>query len=120
MVIVARSMAASRQVPQLALGADDRREVSPRSRTLGQMVSNDVSGLTGESLSLFLVNIVARMHDVEPTDEAFQLYDYVEPDAIDTLFDHAQTHEDASWRFELDIGQETVVVDSDGYVNLAW
>lgn len=112
-------MATSSQVPQLALGTEQRTDVSERSRTLGQIVSNDTSGLIRESMSMFLADLLARMHDIEPTEGSFQLYNYAEPDAIDALFEHAQTHENASWRFELDVGEETVIVDSDGYVNLA-
>lgn len=111
-------MATSRQVPQLALGTEQRTDVTDRSRTLGQIVSKDTNGHIHESMSMFLADLLARMYDIEPTEGAFQLYNYVDTDAIDALFDHAQTHDDASWRIELDVGEETVVIDSDGYVNL--
>lgn len=112
-------MATSGQVPQLALGTEQRTVVQDQSRTIGQIVSNDTSGLIRESMSMFLADLIARLHDIEPTEGSFQLYNYVDTDAIDALFDHAQSHENASWRFELDVGEETVVIDSDGYVNLA-
>lgn len=111
-------MATSQRKPQLALGPGISTESDRDARTLGQLVSNGEPALLRESLSTFLGNLIARMHHIEPTDGRFQLYEHVDGEAIDDLFTHAQSHPAASWRFELDVGEETIVVDSDGFVSL--
>ena len=111
-------MATAPRTPQLAIGPAAASDSEDRSRVLGQVVSNDSQALLKESLSTFLADLVAKLHDLDPTESQFQLYDHVEPDALDALFEHAQSHHRASWRFELEVGEETLVVDSEGYVTL--
>lgn len=111
-------MVTSKETPQLAIGPAASAGSERTARMLGQLVSNDEHGLLSESLSTLLADLLARMHDIEPTDGRFQLYNHVDPDALDDLFQHAQSHDAASWRFELDVGEETIVIDSDGYVSL--
>ena len=112
-------MATLQHAPQITLGPELAAAAEAEDRTLGQVVSNGPAPYPTESLSTFLARLVARVHGVEPTDETFRLYDLVDTEALDDLFDHAMTHARSSWRFELEVGPETVVVDSDGFVRLA-
>lgn len=91
----------------------------PPSRTLGQFVwTNDGSSLPRDSISTAIADMVARRRGVDPTDDDFRLYDFLDPDALDDLYAHSRRHGDASWRLEFDLGEEAVVVRSDGVVQL--
>lgn len=91
----------------------------PRPRTTAQFVSNPgATSLPRESLSTALAAMVARAKGADPT-EGFRLYEYVDPEALDALFDHSRRWADASWRLEFEAGEETIVVDSDGGIEVA-
>lgn len=111
-------MASPEQSIQISVGQPSADGAGDRARVLGQIVSNDSPALLKESMSTFLADLIARMYDLDPTESHFQLYDHVEPDAVDALFEHARRHDQTSWRLELDVGEETIVIDSDGYVSL--
>lgn len=88
-----------------------------RSKALGQYVSRDIGvPLPRETLSTAVAGIVARKLGVEPTDGDFRLYEHLDSEALDMLYDHAKRREDASWRLEFAVGEETVIVSSDGVI----
>lgn len=60
--------------------------------------------------------MLAKVKGVEPTQEGFNLFEYVDPDAMDALREHAERHENAAWRLEFEAGEELVVVRSDGFI----
>lgn len=69
-----------------------------------------------ESLSTVIAEMLAKMRGVEPTQEGFHLYEYIDPDAMDALDKHAKGHENATWELEFAAGDVSVVVRSDGVV----
>lgn len=69
-----------------------------------------------EALSTILAEMLAKMKRVEPTQEGFNLYEYIDPDAMDALHKHAKRHEDVDWRLEFEAGDQSVVVRSDGFI----
>lgn len=70
----------------------------------------------GESLSTVIAEMLAKMKGVEPTEEGFNLYEYIDPDATDALNEHASGHENATWQLEFEAGNVAVVVRSDGLI----
>lgn len=91
-------------------------EVADRARVLGQVVTGDEPTPLRDPLSTFLAEVVAKRYGLDPTESHFQLADHVATDALDGLFGHAQSNPQVSWRLEIDIGAETLAVDSDGFV----
>lgn len=69
-----------------------------------------------DSLSTAIAEMLAKMKGVEPTQEGFHLYEYINPDAIDALNEHAKGHENAAWQLEFEAGDVSVVVRSDGFM----
>lgn len=91
----------------------------PPSETLGQFVlSTSGSALPRASLSTAIADMLARRRGVDPTDDGLRLYDHLDPDALDDLYEHSRRHEDASWRLEVGLGDQRLVVRSDGVVRL--
>lgn len=87
------------------------------SKALGQYVSRDIGiPLPRETLSTAVAGMVALKLGVEPTDGDFRLYEHLDPEALDMLYEHARRREGASWRLEFAVGDETVVVRSDGVI----
>lgn len=70
----------------------------------------------GESLSTVLAEMLAKMKGVEPTRAGFHLYEYIDPDAMDALTEHAKRHDDTTWQLEFEAGDVAVVVRSDGVI----
>ena len=91
----------------------------PASKTLGQFVwSNPGSTRPHESLSTALADMVARCRGVDPLDEEFRLFDYLDPDAVDDLYEHARRHPATEWRLECNLGDQRLEVRSDGVVRI--
>lgn len=91
----------------------------PPARTLGQFVwTTEGSPLPRDSLSTAIADMVARRRGDDPTDDGFRLYDHLDPDALDALYAHARRHGDTSWCLEFSLGDASVVVRSDGVVQL--
>lgn len=85
----------------------------------GQFVSSSGATLfTQETLSTMLAQLIAKTKGLDPTDPGFRLYEYVEPDALDAMYDHARRREAVSWRFEFNVDDETVHVGSDGSIEV--
>lgn len=90
------------------------------SASSGQFVSRDAGvSFPRETLSTALAAIVASTKGLDPTDEGFRLYEHLEPDALDSLYDHAQRRDGANWQLEFHVGADTVRVDSDGGIDVA-
>lgn len=91
----------------------------PPQWSTGQFVSNGTgSELPIESLSTVLADMIARMKGVDPTEDGFRLYEYLDPEAVDTLYEHSRRWEDSSWRLEFEAGGDTVTVRSDGFIRV--
>lgn len=72
-----------------------------------------------ESLSTILAEMLAKMRRVEPTQEGFRLYEFLDPEALDALYEHAQHHDQATWQLEIQACEETVRVRSDGVIRIS-
>ena len=109
-------MAAIQQSSRLSLGAElvSVAEEESGRRPIGGLVAADGP----EPLSTSLAQVVALLGGQDPVDGDVRLYDHVDPEALDALFAHAATHDDATWRFELDVGSENLAVGSDGTIEL--
>ena len=67
-----------------------------------------------DTLSTNLAEMLARMKGVEPTHEGFHLYEYIDPEALDALLEHAEDRAEVSWTLEFEAGAVAVTVRSDG------
>lgn len=83
----------------------ERTEEEPRFRTRYD-VFEDVSVSTA----------VARAATTAAGGEEFVLYDYVDPDALDQLFEHGI--DSMSWELTFEAGEFLVTVDSDGWITV--
>lgn len=85
----------------------------------GQFVSNGSPGSgSRESLSTVLAEIVAKTKGIDPTDSEFRLYEHLDTEALDAMYDHARRQAAVSWHLEFTIGDETVHVRSDGSIEV--
>lgn len=69
----------------------------------------------GRALSTAVAEAIAAAADVDPTTSAFQLHDWLDPDALDHLFAHQQRTGN-EWLIEVMIDDYTVTVHSDGRI----
>lgn len=72
----------------------------------------------GEPLSTAVASAVAAADDTDPTDTSWTLTEYVDPSALDSLFDQYSDVTGGYWRFEFDVGQYRVVVENDGRISV--
>jgi hypothetical protein len=55
----------------------------------------------------------------EDTSDSRQLYEYVDPDALALLADHASRRDEVAWKVEFAAGEFDVTVSSDGWITVA-
>ena len=67
-------------------------------------------------ISTTIIQAVAHVEGVDPTGTDLRLYDSVDLEALDALFERRGT--DTHWRFEFTVHDYTVIVDGDGYVTV--
>ena len=70
------------------------------------------------ALSTAVVEAVAAAADTDPIDAEFTLYDNVEPDALDSLVDHALRRGRDGIRLEFPIAGYRVVITGDGAITV--
>ena len=70
----------------------------------------------GASLSETVIDAVAAAEGVDPTDADFELYEAVDLEALDALFERRSR--DGRWRFEFTIDGLLVAVAGDGRVTV--
>ena len=68
------------------------------------------------SLGVTIIDAIAAVEDIDPTSESLGLYESVDLEAVETLFEHRSQGE--RWRFEFSAGGYTVIVDGDGFVTI--
>lgn len=73
---------------------------------------------SGEPLSTAVASAVAAADDAEPTATGWTLAEYVDPSALDALFDRYSDVTGGHWRFEFDVDQFRVVVENDGVISV--
>ncbi len=69
-----------------------------------------------ESLSTSLAETLSARAGIAPTHDSLQLFDYIDLEALDRLHEHTQRHGKADWTLEFDVGDETVEVHSNGFI----
>lgn len=72
-----------------------------------------------ESLSTILAEALSARHGGGPTDGSLRLYEHIDTEALDCLFEHAKRFDEAEWTLSFDIGDESVIVHSSGFVRFA-
>ena len=75
---------------------------------------------TGRPPSIAIVEAIAAIEDVTPTDVEFTLYEELDPESLDTLFDEQDDPEEAEADVvaEFHIDKYTVQVTSDGQLTV--
>ena len=73
---------------------------------------------SGEPLSTAVASAVAAADDTDPTATSWTLTEYIDPGALDSLFDQYSDVESGFWRFEFDVGGYRVVVENDGVISV--
>ncbi|UPV75872.1 hypothetical protein M0R89_07380 [Halorussus limi] len=68
------------------------------------------------SISETIIEAVAAAEGVDPTDRDLQLYEAVDLEALDALFDRRSS--DGHWQFEFSVDDYLVVVTGDGNVSV--
>lgn len=70
-----------------------------------------------ETATIAVVEALAAARNVDATDLDLCLYDYLDPDALNRLYDHADA-DGAAWRLKLEAERFDVTVRSDGLVTV--
>ena len=71
--------------------------------------------LGGEApISVTVIDAIAAAEGVDPTDSDLELYDAVDLEALDVLFERRSF--DDHWRFEFAVRDHVVVIEGDGRV----
>ena len=68
------------------------------------------------SISVTVIEVLASVEDVDPTDTDLRLYDAIDLEALDALFQHHSG--DDYWRFEFSVRGYSVIVDGDGHISV--
>ncbi|NEU58426.1 HalOD1 output domain-containing protein [Halorussus sp. MSC15.2] len=93
----------------MATAHDDRPR---RERSVAYETTHDADG--SAALSETVIDAVATAHGVDPTDCDLELYDAVDLEALDALFERRSS--DGHWQFEFSIDDYLVVVTGAGRV----
>lgn len=72
--------------------------------------SNGTGGTVHETVSIAVVHAIATHRNVDPVDLP-PLYEWIDPDAIDALFEPTRTGGPRRGRLEFDYDGQTVAVD---------
>lgn len=75
-----------------------------------------VQGEEDEHLALSITRALAVARDEETTAVPIQLHDYIDPEALERLSEHADARAGAAWKTEFAVGEYTVTVRSDRQV----
>lgn len=68
------------------------------------------------SLAGAIVEVIAAARDTDPSTIDVQLYDYIDLDALETLYAHAAASEQSRWQVRFQVEELDVTVASDGVV----
>ena len=72
----------------------------------------------GELFDAVVSKAIADAKGMDPTEVSFQLYDHIDPDALEELFDHSNRKPDVAWEIEFSVDELDVVVSSDGLITV--
>lgn len=75
--------------------------------------------VTDESVGVAVIEAVAAVEGVRPIDVDLQLYDYLDLEALDALFDHSRRKGEGTWTMEFSVDGYEVTVRDDGVVSIA-
>ena len=73
---------------------------------------------SGKTLAVAIAEEIAAASGTEPAAPDLQLFDYIDPEALNSLHDHAATKGGATWELEFDVEDVTVTVSSDGRITV--
>lgn len=69
-----------------------------------------------DSMILSIVVALEEQTEIDPADSSFELYEYIDPAALQQLCEHARGRDTASWTFEFQIEDVVVAIESDGSI----
>lgn len=72
--------------------------------------------LDRESLSTVLAEAISARQGRSATDPSFRLYEHIDAEALDRLFEHTQAHDSPEWTLSFTVGDEVVTVNSSGLI----
>lgn len=67
---------------------------------------------TEEPISVVIVGAVLDAAEAETTE--VDLYESIDPEAINAMYRHAQNHADATWSFSFTVGEFEITLWNDG------
>lgn len=75
--------------------------------------------VTEESVTIAVIEAIAAVEGVSPVDVDLKLYDYLDLEALDDLFNHASRRGNAMWTMEFSVEGYDVTVRDDGAVTIS-
>lgn len=78
------------------------------------MARSTVVSMTGSKTCVRVVEAVAEAEGVAPNELRYQLYDYIDPDALRRLEDS----ENSEWSLQFKVADHRVTVDSTGEITV--
>lgn len=79
----------------------------------------DFEEVSDGPVSVAVVEALAAVEEVRPMEVDVRLYDYLDTDALDKLFDHAGVNGRGGWTIEFSVDGYDVTVSGDGTVTVA-
>jgi len=76
----------------------------------------DATGEESVTVAVSQALAAARSEDVA---DSTRLYEYVDPDALALLADHASGRDGVAWTVQFDAGEFDVTVSSDGWITIS-
>lgn len=77
---------------------------------------HQVDAAADAELHVTVARAVAAARGEDPAATRDTLYDYVDPEALDRLYDHACRSDGADWEVAFTVGDHEVTLDSDGEI----
>lgn len=75
--------------------------------------------VTDAPMSVAVVRALAAVEEVRPIEIDVRLYDYLDTDALDRLFENARGNAHDEWTIEFTVDRYDVTVSGDGTVTVA-
>ena len=73
---------------------------------------------SGKTLAVAIVEEIAAASGTEPAALDVQLFDYIDPEALNSLHDHAARKNESTWELQFDVEDVEVTIRSDGRITV--
>ena len=88
------------------------RTVETTWRTDGSQTAND------QSIAVAVTEAISELTDDWSPESEITLYDYIDPDALESMLAHSGSNAAANWEVQFDTDEYTVTITSDGQVSV--